>query len=74
MANGGLQYYFARLSVSEKLIAINVGVFILTGLATALLGVSPVKATYWFELPKYFFAFIGKPCTIITYSFFLAGI
>ena len=49
MAQGGLQYNFARLNIAEKLIAINVLIFILDGLALALLGVS---VSEWFHLPK----------------------
>ncbi|MEM1338152.1 MAG: rhomboid family intramembrane serine protease [Bacteroidota bacterium] len=73
MANGGLNYYFARLNVSEKLIALNAGVFILVGLAAALLGVPADSVLYWFELPNDLFAFLGKPWTLVTYSFFHAG-
>jgi len=52
MANGGLQYYLARLNIAEKLIAINLAVFILTGLISVLLGFSTNSILYWFELPK----------------------
>ena len=74
MANGGLQYYFARLNIAEKLIAINLAVFIGTGLASALFGVSIDAVLYWFELPSDFFSFLGKPWSLITYSFFHSGI
>lgn len=74
MANGGLQYYLARLNIAEKLIAINLAIFILTGLASALLGFSTDSILYWFELPKDFFAFLSKPWSLVTYSFFHAGI
>lgn len=74
MANGGLQYYLARLNIGEKLIAINLAVFILTGLLSALLGFSTDSILYWFELPKDFFAFLSKPWSLVTYSFFHAGI
>ena len=74
MANGGLRYYLARLNIAEKLIAINLAVFIVTGLASALLGLSTDSILYWFELPKDFFAFLGKPWSLVTYSFFHAGI
>jgi len=73
MANGGLHYYLARLNIAEKLIAINLAVFILTGLVSALLGFSMDAILYWFELPKDFFAFLAKPWTLVTYSFFHAG-
>ena len=59
MANGGLQYYFARLNIAEKLIAINLAIFIGTGLASALFGVSIDAVLYWFELPSDFFSFLG---------------
>lgn len=74
MASGGLQYFLARLNIAEKLIAVNLAVFIVTGLASALLGVSSDTILYWFELPKDFFSFLGKPWSIVTYSFFHAGI
>ena len=49
MATGGLKYNFARLNIAEKLIAINVLVFILDGLARALYNYS---LSEWFQLPK----------------------
>ena len=74
MAQGGLQYHFARLNIGEKLIAINVLVFILTGLSVALLGVSEQAILQWFELPKDFFDFLKRPWTVVTYSFFHGGL
>jgi membrane associated rhomboid family serine protease len=71
MANGGLQYQFARLNIAEKLIAINVLIFILDGLSAALLGYS---VSHWFHLPKDFLAFFGQPWSLVTYSFFHAGL
>lgn len=71
MASGRLQYYFARLSIAEKLIATNVLVFILNGLSQALLGESMVQ---WFHLPKDLGRFFGQPWSLITYSFFHAGL
>lgn len=71
MANGGLQYNFARFSIAEKLIALNVLVFILDGLSLALFGNSIAE---WFQLPKDFMEFFGQPWSIITYSFFHAGL
>ncbi|KAB7531212.1 rhomboid family intramembrane serine protease [Flagellimonas olearia] len=71
MANGGLQYQFARLNIAEKLIAINVLIFILDGLSTALLGHS---VSHWFHLPKDFLEFFGQPWSLVTYSFFHAGL
>lgn len=74
MAGGGIQYYLARLNIAEKLIAINLAVFILVGLGTALFGFSIDALFYWFELPKDFFEFLTKPWTLVTYSFFHSGI
>lgn len=73
MNTGNLKYQFARLSIAEKLIAINVAVFILNGLLTFLLQLSPNILMQWFELPKDFFDFLVQPWSIITYSFFHAG-
>jgi len=68
---GGLRYQFARLSIAEKLIAVNVLVFILNGLLTALFRYS---VTDWFQLPQDFLEFIGQPWSLVTYSFFHAGL
>ena len=70
MATGGLKYQYARLNIAEKLIAINVLVFILSNLIPVLFGVSKNLLYSWFELPKDIFAFLGKPWTLITYAFF----
>ena len=70
MVSGGLRYQFARLSIAEKLIAVNVLVFLLDGLSKALLGYS---FSPWFQLPKDFLEFIGQPWSLVTYSFFHAG-
>lgn len=66
MANGRLRYHYARLSVSEKLIAINVIVFIVMGLISALAG---PYIEGWFVLPKDFFDFLKQPWSLVTYSF-----
>lgn len=70
MMNGGLRYQFARLSVAEKLIAINVLIFLIDGLSGALFGQSFSR---WFHLPKDFFEFLAQPWSLVTYSFFHAG-
>ena len=74
MATGNLKYQYARLSVAEKLIAINVLVFIVNGLFTLLLGMNGDAIVQWFQLPKDFFNFLTQPWSIVTYSFFHAGI
>lgn len=70
MMSGGLQYQFARLNIAEKLIAVNVLIFLLDGLSGALLGHS---FSQWFHLPKDFFEFLAQPWSLVTYSFFHAG-
>ncbi len=74
MATGNLKYHFARLSVAEKLIAINVFIFIVNGLFTLLLGMNGDAIVQWFQLPKDFFDFLSQPWSIVTYSFFHAGL
>lgn len=74
MATGNLKYHYARLSVAEKLIAINVLIFIVNGLFTLLLGMNGDAIVQWFQLPKDFFDFLLQPWSIVTYSFFHAGL
>lgn len=74
MSTGNLKYQYARLSSAEKLIAINVAVFIVTALVTFLMGFSTNTIVRWFELPKEFNDFIIQPWSIVTYSFFHGGI
>jgi membrane associated rhomboid family serine protease len=61
------------LSIAEKLIAINVLVFIVERLTTFLLRLSSNSIVQWFELPKDFFDFLLQPWSIVTYSFFHGG-
>lgn len=70
MADGNLKYQFSRLTIAEKLIAINVLVFIINSLFPFLLGLSKNSIVQWFELPKDFFDFLMQPWSIVTYSFF----
>ena len=74
MATGNLKYYYARLSVAEKLIAINVLIFIANGLFTLLLGTNKESIVQWFQLPKDFFDFLAQPWSIVSYSFFHGGL
>lgn len=67
MAQGNLKYQYANLSIAEKLIVVNVIVFIVDGLLKALLGFAIMS---WFELPKDFSIFITQPWSIVSYSFF----
>ncbi len=73
MTNGGLQYQFARLNIAEKLIAINVLVFLLVNLLPVLFGLSSGAILQWFEMPEDFLAFLSKPWTLVTYAFVHGG-
>lgn len=73
MADGNLKYQFNRLNIAEKLIAINVVVFLVNSLFPFLLGLSKNSIVQWFELPNDFFDFLLQPWSIITYSFFHGG-
>ncbi|MGI9545802.1 MAG: rhomboid family intramembrane serine protease [Flavobacteriaceae bacterium] len=74
MSSGNLKYQFARLSIAEKLIAVNVAIYILNALVPFLLGLSTNSVLRWFELPKDFFDFLSQPWSLVTYSFFHGGI
>lgn len=74
MDSGNLKYQYSRLNIAEKLIAINVGVYILDRLLTFLMSWNPNTFIQWFEIPADFFEFIGQPWSVVTYSFFHAGI
>ena len=74
MADGNLKYQFNRLNIAEKLIAVNVAVFIANSLFPFLLGLSKNSIVQWFELPNDFFNFLVQPWSIVTYSFFHGGL
>lgn len=72
MAAGGLRYQYARLSIAEKLIAINVAVYIINYLVPFLLKLESELIEQWFWLPKGFIDFFSQPWSLVTYSFFHA--
>lgn len=75
MNNGGLRYQYARLSIAEKLIAINVAVFIVVNLLNFFLKLGGDNIVEkWFWLPEDFFDFLKQPWSIVTYSFLHGGI
>ena len=74
MNSGNLRYQIARLNVAEKLIAINVLVFILNGLIPFLMGMNKNSIVQWFQLPNDFFDFLMQPWSLVTYSFFHGGL
>lgn len=69
MNNTSLKYQFSRLNMAEKLIAVNVLVFLAMYLLNFLLQLQPWALWSWFELPKGFLDFITQPWSIVTYSF-----
>lgn len=73
MAQPNLRYQFSRLNIAEKLIVINVLVFIVNGLVPFLLGLSKNSIVQWFELPNDIVAIAFQPWSIVTYSFFHGG-
>lgn len=66
----GLKDQFVNLGIVEKLIAVNVLVYIVDGLFSGLGGIDIVN---WFALPKDFISFIGQPWSLLTYAFFHGG-
>ena len=70
----GLKYQYARLGIAEKLIVANIAVFIVNGIFPFLLGLHSDAISQWFELPKDFLRFLMQPWSVVTYSFFHAGI
>lgn len=74
MAQPDLKYQFSRLNIAEKLIAINVLVFIVNALVPFLFGMSKNSIVQWFELPNNIVEIAFQPWSIVTYSFFHGGI
>jgi len=74
MAQPDLRYQFSRLNIAEKLIAVNVVVFIINALLPFLLGLSKNTIVQWFELPNDIVDIAFQPWSIVTYSFFHGGI
>ncbi|MFI2742372.1 rhomboid family intramembrane serine protease [Zhouia sp. PK063] len=71
--NQNLRYRLAMLNTAEKLIVINVAVFIINNLLVFLFGLSTDYFSRFFELPTNLISFLYQPWSIITYSFFHAG-
>ena len=73
MNQTNLKYQFARLNIAEKIIVINVAVFLLVRLLTFLLQLQPWYLESWFELPRGFSDFLIHPWSLVTYSFVHGG-
>ncbi|WP_405415932.1 rhomboid family intramembrane serine protease [Maribacter sp. Asnod1-A12] len=74
MAQPDLKYQFNRLNIAEKLIAINVLVFVVNALIPFLLGLPANSIVQWFELPNDIVDIAFQPWSIVTYSFFHGGV
>ncbi len=74
MAQPDLRYQYSRLNIAEKIIAINVLVFIVNSLVPFLLGISNDSIVQWFELPNDIVDIAFQPWSLVTYSFFHGGI
>tara|TARA_R110002051_G_scaffold8755_1_gene35949 strand:- start:48435 stop:49313 length:879 start_codon:yes stop_codon:yes gene_type:complete len=74
MAQPDLKYQFSKLNVAEKLIAINVLVFIVNSLVPFLLNIPKNTIVKWFELPANIVDIAFQPWSIVTYSLFHGGI
>ncbi|WKB81687.1 rhomboid family intramembrane serine protease [Cellulophaga lytica] len=70
--NGDLKYQYARLNIAEKLIAINVVIFLLNLILVNLFRLPNI--VNWFSLPENIGDFILQPWSIVTYSFFHSGL
>lgn len=68
-----LKYQYSRLNIAEKLIAINVLIFIVTRLFAVLFDYSVDSLTSWFALPENLSDFITQPWSIVTYAFLHGG-
>ena len=65
-----VKYKLARLNVFEKIIAVNVAVYLVGILLRPLQEKMAQSSTLsWLELPSNFLDFLGKPWSIITYAF-----
>ena len=69
-----IKYQYARLNIAQKLIVVNVLVFIVNALLPFLFGWDKDVLIQWFELPKDLGQFLTQPWSMVTYSFFHGGI
>ena len=64
-----LKYQYSRLNIAEKLIVINVVIFLFTRLITVLFSFDMDTILHWLELPKEISVFIFQPWSLVTYAF-----
>ena len=71
-----IKYRLARLSIAEKIIVINLLLFVLPAIFNSLvylLELGPFSFLAWMELSSDLSRFIVTPWTLVTYGFFHAG-
>ncbi|MCB0458058.1 MAG: rhomboid family intramembrane serine protease [Flavobacteriaceae bacterium] len=73
MTQGSLSYQFKTADIITKLIVINVLIFLVVIIATALFQLEDNFLTQWFVLPESFSHFITQPWSIVTYNFIHTG-
>lgn len=66
--NQDIKTKLSQLNVLEKIIVVNVGIFLLALLLNFILA-APQSSLSWFELPSDFLDFIVAPWSIVTYAF-----
>ena len=64
-----LKLKLSQLNVLQKIIVVNVVIFLLGLLLQLIQGAFQQSSLSWFELPSDFFVFLLKPWSIITYAF-----
>ena len=68
-----LKYQYSRLNIAEKLIVVNVVIFLFTRLIGVLFNFDFDAILSWVELPKQLNVFIYQPWSIVTYAFLHGG-
>lgn len=68
-----LRYQYSRLNIAEKLIVINVVIFLFTRLIAVLFSFDMDIILHWLELPKEIGVFIFQPWSLVTYAFLHGG-
>ena len=73
MQRQDLVYKFKTLNIANKLIVINIGVFLLFFIASFLFNTSSDVLMQWFVLPEEPIEVLKQPWSILTYSFLHGG-
>ncbi len=67
--NYDIQDKLKRLTVFEKIIAVNIGVYVIGWLLSIILHLARAESLIWLALPKDFSEFIVKPWSVLSYGF-----